>query len=66
MASIVDEETANDQEKPMIAGMYYNRLKAGMPLQADPTIKFALQDFNIRRIYNNMLTVKSPYNTYKI
>lgn len=65
MASIVDEETANDQEKPMIAGMYYNRLKAGMPLQADPTIKFALQDFNIRRIYNNMLTVKSPYNTYK-
>lgn len=65
MASIIDEETANDKEKPMIAGMYYNRLKAGMPLQADPTIKFALQDFNIRRIYNNMLTVKSPYNTYK-
>lgn len=65
MASIVDEETANDQEKPMIAGMYYNRLKAGMPLQADPTIKFALKDFNIKRIYNNMLTVKSPYNTYK-
>ena len=42
MASIVDEETANDQEKPMIAGMYYNRLKGDMPLQADPTVKFAL------------------------
>lgn len=65
LASIVDEETANDAEKPMIAGMYYNRLKTGMPLQADPTIKFALKDFDIRRIYNNMLNVKSPYNTYR-
>ncbi len=65
LASIVDEETANDAEKPMVAGMYYNRLKAGMPLQADPTIKFALQDFGIHRIYHNMLYVKSPYNTYK-
>lgn len=65
LASIVDEETANDGEKPMIAGMYYNRLKAGMPLQADPTIKFALKDFDIRRIYHNMLNVKSLYNTYK-
>ena len=65
LASIVDEETANDAEKPMIAGMYYNRLMAGMPLQADPTIKFALKDFEIRRIYHNMLSVKSPYNTYK-
>lgn len=65
LASIVDEETANDGEKPMIAGMYYNRLKAGMPLQADPTIKFALHDFSIRRIYHNMLDVKSPYNTYR-
>lgn len=65
MASIVDEETANDAEKPMIAGMYYNRLKANMPLQADPTIKFAMNDFSIRRIYHNMLSVKSPYNTYK-
>lgn len=65
MASIVDEETANNTEKPMIAGMYYNRLKADMPLQADPTIKFALKDFDIRRIYHNMLSVNSPYNTYK-
>lgn len=64
LASIVEEETANNAEKPMVAGMYYNRLRKPMPLQADPTIKFALQDFEIRRIYRNMLTVKSPYNTY--
>lgn len=65
VASIVDEETANNAEKPMVAGMYLNRLEAGMPLQADPTIKFALKDFSIKRIYKNMLTVDSPYNTYK-
>lgn len=71
LASIVDEETANDKEKPMIAGMYYNRLMLrnseypdGMPLQADPTIKFALKDFSLKRIYHNMLFTKSPYNTY--
>ena len=72
LASIVDEETANNQEKPMIAGMYYNRLMLrnaeypeGMPLQADPTIKFAWQRFDLKRIYNNLLYIKSPYNTYK-
>lgn len=71
LASIVDEETANNAEKPMIAGMYYNRLMLrdakypqGMPLQADPTIKFALKDFALKRIYHAMLFVKSPYNTY--
>lgn len=64
LASIIDEETANNAEKPMIAGMYYNRLQKPMPLQADPTIKFALKDFAVKRIYNNMLHVKSPYNTY--
>ena len=71
LASIVDEETANNGEKPMIAGMYYNRLMLrnaeypnGMPLQADPTIKFAWKDFGLRRIYNKLLTIKSPYNTY--
>ena len=72
LASIVDEETANNAEKPMIAGMYYNRLMLrnaeypeGMPLQADPTIKFAWKQFGLKRIYNNLLSIKSPYNTYK-
>lgn len=65
LASIIDEETANTSEKPMIAGMYMNRLKAGMPLQADPTVKFALGDFAIKRIRHGMLTIDSPYNTYK-
>ena len=65
LASIIDEETANNAEKPMIAGMYLNRLKEGMPLQADPTVKFALQDFSLKRIYHNHLTVNNPYNTYK-
>ena len=65
LASIIDEETANNAEKPMIAGMYINRLHTGMPLQADPTIKFALQDFTLRRIWGKHLNVVSPYNTYK-
>ena len=65
LASIIDEETANTTEKPMIAGMYLNRLKADMPLQADPTIKFALKQFELKRIYNKLLSVDSPYNTYR-
>jgi UPF0755 protein len=65
IASIIDEETANNAEKPMIAGMYLNRLKAGMPLQADPTIKFALKDFELKRIYHKLLDIDSPYNTYR-
>lgn len=65
LASIVDEETANNDEKPMIAGMYINRLKANMPLQADPTIKFAWKRFELRRIYHDLLNISSPYNTYR-
>ena len=68
----VDEETANNAEKPMIAGMYLNRLNLrngeypnGMPLQADPTIKFAWQKFELKRIYNKLLSIDSPYNTYR-
>ena len=65
VASIIDEETADNGEKPMIAGMYLNRLKEGMPLQADPTIKFAMKRFDLRRIYHDMLFFDSPYNTYR-
>ena len=64
LASIVEEETNNRQEKPMVAGLYINRLRAGIPLQADPTVKFALQDFTLRRITNAHLEFPSPYNTY--
>lgn len=64
LASIIDEETANNAEKPMIAGMYIHRLRLGMPLQADPTVKFALHNFSLRRILKEHLSVRSPYNTY--
>lgn len=64
LASIVEEETNNSEDKRMVAGLYINRLHAGMPLQADPTVKFALQDFGLRRISNEHLRIQSPYNTY--
>lgn len=64
LASIVDAETTHEAEKPMVAGLYYNRLKRGMPLQADPTVKFALRQFSLKRIYSSMLHTESPYNTY--
>lgn len=65
LASIVEEETAVNAEKPMVAGLYINRLKKGMLLQADPTVKFSLQDFGLKRILYKHLEVNSPYNTYK-
>ncbi|MDR0421148.1 MAG: endolytic transglycosylase MltG [Prevotellaceae bacterium] len=65
IASIVYEETNNIDEMPVIAGVYINRINAGMLLQADPTVKFALGDFSIRRILIRHTAYDSPYNTYK-
>ena len=65
LASIVEEETNNDSDKILIASVYQNRLKKSMPLQACPTIKYAMQDFTITRIYEKYLTNPSPYNTYQ-
>lgn len=65
LASIVEEETAAADEYPIVAGLYLNRLKRGIPLQADPTVKFAVGDFTLRRILTAHLEVESPYNTYK-
>ena len=64
LASIVDEETIKEDEKPVVAGLYLNRLNKGMRLQADPTIKFAIGDFTVTRILNKDLKTESPYNTY--
>ena len=64
LASIVYEETKLTDEMPRVAGVYINRLRNGMPLQADPTVKYALQDFTIKRILHKHLQYKSPHNTY--
>jgi UPF0755 protein len=64
LASIVQAETIKKDEAPLVASLYTNRLKSGMPLQADPTLKFALGDFTIKRILNVHKEVDSPYNTY--
>ncbi|TWR28824.1 endolytic transglycosylase MltG [Mucilaginibacter pallidiroseus] len=64
LASIVDAEALHDNEMPAIAGLYLNRLKKGMKLQADPTVIYATGDFTIKRVLNRYLVTNSPYNTY--
>ena len=64
LASIVEEETAMRDEMPIVAGLYINRLRRGIPLQADPTVKYAVGDFTLRRILNKHLETPSRYNTY--
>jgi UPF0755 protein len=65
LASIVDEEVTKNDEKPRIAGVYLNRLRQGIPLQADPTVRFAINNFSVNRILYKHLETDSPYNTYK-
>jgi UPF0755 protein len=65
LASIIEEETNSKKDKPNIASVYLNRIEQGMPLQADPTIKFAMRDFGLKRIYQKYLDYPSPYNTYR-
>ena len=65
LASIVDKETNKTDEMARIAGVYLNRLHDGWLLQADPTLVFALGDFELKRVLNVHKEVESPYNTYK-
>ena len=69
LASIVQKETVKKQERPIVAGLYLNRLKKGWPLQADPTVIYTIkeekgQDFVIKRVLTKDLEINSPYNTY--
>ena len=65
LASIVEKESLAATERPRIAGVYLNRLKRGMPLQADPTAVFATREFDVGRVLNRHIEFDSPYNTYR-
>jgi UPF0755 protein len=65
LASIVQAESINAKEAPVIAGLYLNRLRKGIALQADPTLVFAVGDFSLKRVLNVHKQIDSPYNTYK-
>lgn len=65
LASIVEEETNMQDDKGKVASVYINRMRKGMKLAADPTVKFAMQDFGLKRIYHKHLEFDSPFNTYK-
>jgi UPF0755 protein len=64
VASIVEKETRQTDEKPIIAGIYLNRLEQGWKLEADPTLIYAANDFTIKRVLNVHKQIVSPYNTY--
>lgn len=64
LASIVDKETQKNDEKPLIAGVYLNRLRKNWPLQADPTVVYAVGDFELKRVLTVHTQIDSPYNTY--
>ena len=65
LASIVQAESVREDEAPIIASLYMNRLEKGMPLQADPTLVFAVGDFSLKRVLNEHKEIDSPFNTYK-
>ncbi len=65
MASIVEEETNKQDDKGKIASVYMNRIKKGMKLEADPTVKYAMRNFGLKRILYGHLAYASPYNTYQ-
>ena len=64
LASIIEEETNKNDEKKRIAGVYLNRVRKRWPLEADPTVKYAVGDFAIKRVLKSHLQIDSPYNTY--